>query len=181
MGALGALGQSPPYVLLIPRFTLPYDENPPAQASQRFFVTPVSGDVAGEFLRPERDAGFGRIGVSASAVPVPEAPVNEHRQPVPRENQVGAAGKVFPMQAIAESQTVCNATDDAFGAGVTTLDSGHHLASSLAVDNIRHVLHSIPQQPIHERGDEGRGDFGTGFCYASGIVGAFNDFCISVL
>ena len=152
---MDALGQSPSYVTLVPRFTLPYDENLPAQVSQRSFVTPVAGDVPHEFLRPERDTGFGRVGVSASAVPVPEASVNEHYQPVPRENQVGASGKAFPVQAIAESQTVSNAPDDTFGAGVLTPDPGHHLASPLAIDNIRHVLHSIPQQSVHERGGEG--------------------------
>ena len=36
---------------------------------------------------------------------VPEASVHEQRQPVPRQDNVGAAGQILPMQA--ETQSLC--------------------------------------------------------------------------
>ena len=131
-----ASGQVPPDVLRVPRLAFPDDQGPPAEVSQCFFVTPVAGDVPGEFLRPERDAGFGRVGVAASRVPVPEAAMDEDGEPVAREDQIGAARKILPVQPEAQAHPVRDAANGALRCGIPPFDACHHFASPLAAHNI---------------------------------------------
>ena len=137
---MDTLSQTLPDVLLIPHFAFPEDKNPPAKVPQRLFVAPVSGDVTRELVHPERDAGFGCIGVPASGVSMPEASVNEHSKSMFRENQVGAAGEVLPVQTEAEAQIVGDATNSKFRRGIPSLDSRHVLASPSTVYDVRHAI-----------------------------------------
>lgn len=134
--SIDGIFQKPADGLIVPRIALPDHEDLPAEILERFFVAPVAGDVLGEFIHPERDAGFGRIGVAASFVPVPEAPVDEDSESVAREDQIRAAGKVLPMQTKAQTQLVRDPANHDLGSGVPPFDPGHHFASPLAVYDV---------------------------------------------
>ena len=110
----------------------------PAKVAQSLFVALVSDNVARELVRPESDAGFGRVGVPAPVVSMPEASVNEYGQPMFREDQVGAAGKVLSIQAEAESQTVSDTADGTLGHRVPSSDPRHVFASPPAIHNVCH-------------------------------------------
>ena len=66
--------------------------------------------------------------------------MNKDDQSVTRKDKVWTTGKIFSVQAKTMAQAVRDAADDEFGSGVASSDPGHHLASSLAVHNVRHRL-----------------------------------------
>ena len=143
LAPLDVLFQILPDGVLIPRFALPDDENPPVEGPQCLFVAPIPSDILSELPRPETDSGLGCIGVPAAFVAMPEATVDEDHQPPPREHEIGATGQVLPVQPETEAELVRNSANDEFGLGVPTLDPGHHLASPPAVDDVGHSEHCL--------------------------------------
>ena len=118
---------------------LPYDESPPAKAFQLLAGPPVAFDIATEFLLPEFRPSLRHRAVRAAGVPVPEAAVDEHREPVPSKNEIGTAGKLSTMQPKPEPHTVSGPADSQLGHGIARPDTRHHLAAPLAIDNIHQV------------------------------------------
>ena len=111
LAPLDVLFQILPDGVLIPRFALPDDENPPVEGPQCLLVAPIPGDILSELPRPESDTGLGCIGVPTAVVSVPEAPVDEYRQPASREDKIGATGEIFPVQPETETELVRNAAN----------------------------------------------------------------------
>ena len=146
LAPLDVLFQILPDGVLISRFALPDDENPPVEGPQCLFVAPIPGDILSELPRPESDTGLGCIGVPTAVVSVPEATVDEYRQPASREDKIGATGEIFPVQPETETELVRDAANDEFRLGVPTLDPGHHLASPPAVDDVRHGERNLRQR-----------------------------------
>jgi len=72
-------------------------------------------------------------------MPMPEATVHEYGESMSWKDQIGAAGKVLPVQTETQAELVCDAPDEKLGSGVPPLDSGHHLAPSSAIDDVGHV------------------------------------------
>lgn len=81
--------------------------------------------VAFEFGDPEFAAVRRRRAVFAAAVAVPEAAVDEDGGFVFGEDDVGAAGEVFGVEAEAVADAVKDGADEEFGFGVFALDAGH--------------------------------------------------------
>ena len=65
-------------------FAFPHDERAPAEFAQRALMDFVAGGVAVEFLQPESAVVRRRRAVPATAMPMPETAVNEHREAVLR-------------------------------------------------------------------------------------------------
>lgn len=65
---------------------LPKPHDVPAGSLQRAVDKPVTRLVSGQFPAPERTVGFGFCSMPGTAVP--EATVNEYRQPMRPENEV---------------------------------------------------------------------------------------------
>ena len=109
-------------------------------------LQPIPGDILSELPRPESDTGLGCIGILTAVVSVPEATVDEYRQPASREDKIGATGEIFPVQPETETELVRNAANDEFRLGVPTFDPGHHLASPPVVDDVRHGERNLRQR-----------------------------------
>ena len=95
------------------------------------------------------DARLGRVRVSAICVPVPETTVHEDYGAVPRKNQIGTARKIFAIKAESEAQAVSDPTYYKLGHCVASLDSGHDLASSLAVHNVDHSTNPMANTQLN--------------------------------
>ena len=67
---------------------------------------------------------------------VPEAAVNEDHEPMARQNEVRASGKIAPVQAKAITHTVDDSPDGQFWPRVARSYSGHHAASPLGTDDV---------------------------------------------
>lgn len=80
---------------------------------------------------------------------VPKAAVDENNRAVFRENNVGAAGKVFPMEPEPVPHPVQKAADGQFRSGILPVDSRHDGAPLLAGENVGHFreFRSFSTQP----------------------------------
>ena len=77
----------------------------------------------------------------AVLVSVPEASVYEYGRFVFRKNNIGAAGKILPMQPETEPRAMEKLTQKDFGLCVFALDARHHQASFRR----RYDVHRLPQ------------------------------------
>jgi hypothetical protein len=84
----------------LPNVAFPYDLDPPALRPQFGDIALIALDIAGELGVPIGLAALRRRCEAAARMLVPEAAVDEDRQPVPRQNQVWPACKVAPMHPI---------------------------------------------------------------------------------
>src|SRR5689334_18839806 len=76
-----------------PQRTFPDDSGPPAELLKGAPIPGVPDDVSIEFFLPEFPPS-GRIGrISATGMPMPEAPMNEYRGMLFFKNDVGTAGQ----------------------------------------------------------------------------------------
>ena len=80
------------------------------------------------------------MGVPASAMLMPEASMDKDSQLVFGENQIGTSWKVLAVQTEAQTHAMGNTPDGQFGGRVTPADSGHQLASTLAIHNIGQTI-----------------------------------------
>lgn len=71
-------------------------------------------------------------------MPVPEAPMNHDDGPITWKHDVRAPGKIFPMEAEAESKFVGYPADDQLRFGSSAPDSRHDLASFPGLIDVRH-------------------------------------------
>ena len=111
------------------RLAFPDDQHVPTEIAKRRHLSSIAGDVLLELLLPEGSAGL-RIGRPATAlVSVPETAVDEDRLPPGRETDVGGAGKVPAMQAVAESESVKQPPNDHLRLGVLRPDTRHEGAA----------------------------------------------------
>ena len=91
----------------------------------------VAGGVAFEFGDPEFAAvGWGGA-VDAATVAVPEAAVDEDGGFVFGEDNVGATGEVFGVEAEAVAEAVQKGADENLGFSVFAFDAGHIPGSAL--------------------------------------------------
>src|SRR5206468_1076898 len=119
---------------------LPDDPAPPPQRLQLGARLPVAADVPVDLGRPVVIVSR-RHPRSLTTVPVPEASVHKDREPVTREDQVGAAGEVFPMEPEPMARCVrCLAHGD-LGRSAFGVHPAHDPAS---FDSVYRVGHAAP-------------------------------------
>ena len=130
--------QVPLNALLGSGFAFPNDEHSPVQVAQRFLDAEVPCDVFREFSRPEDDARLWRVGITAVAVPMPEASVDEHRNPMPWKHEVRTTWEICAVQTETKAQFVGDTANLQFGYRIPMSDFGHHLTSTAAVYDVGH-------------------------------------------
>ena len=81
-------------------------------------------------------------------VPVPEAPVNEYRDAVPRKRDVWSPGQVSNIQPETEAFSVQHATHNQLGLRVAAPDGCHDSAARFLGDSIHHTLKVGHESPV---------------------------------
>jgi len=71
-------------------------------------------------------------------MPVPETTMHENRQPMPRKNEVGTTGQIFPVKPKPVTQPVRDAPHNHFRRRIARPDARHDLAAPSPVDDICH-------------------------------------------
>lgn len=95
----------------------------------------ISFRGAGYLLPPEGFIG-GRPAKESASVPVPEAPTDEDHGPVLRQDEVGGAGKLPDVQAVAEAASEQASSHRELRPRVLRPDTGHDATSRLWCDDI---------------------------------------------
>ena len=112
-------------VRVFANFVLPHTKVPPASCLQRERLPAVAIDVLAELAVPEGPVRS-RVNVVLGAA-VPEAAVDEKRELVRCDDEVGLATGCLQLQPIAKTGLPKRATNDELGLGVLALDAGHVL------------------------------------------------------
>ena len=134
---------------LVPRFTLPDDEDSPAERPQGRFLARVTDNIGRELFLPEGNPGLGGGGVPTAFVSMPEAAVHEDGQTVSGEHQVRASGEVLALQPEAQAHPVSDSSDGQFGSRVASANPRHQSASPLAVHDVGHAA-SLNRRDMRE-------------------------------
>lgn len=87
------------------QLTLPDCQNVPARIFQVMLFSYIPLDVEFELARPESAVCLGHSG-STGRTPMPEAPIDEHRELATRKRNIGATGSLLPVKSVA-TNTVC--------------------------------------------------------------------------
>ena len=117
-------------------FAFPDDNDMPAGLLQRGLFFFITFNVALEFFRPEFHVRFGHRGDFAAFMAMPEAAVDEnHRMPF-GQNDVGMAGQLWGVEAVAEAQHVQMMTHEQFRLRVFRADFAHGFAAFFWRDGI---------------------------------------------
>lgn len=82
-----------------------------------------------QFWQPEIEPALGRVCKLAVWMSMPKAAVDEHAQPVFRENQVRFARQIVPMQTVAKPQLMTHRSHEHFRLRVFALDHRHNLGA----------------------------------------------------
>ena len=103
----------------------------------------VAGDVAFELFGPKFHVGFWHRGDFAAFVSMPKATVYEdHRMPF-GQNDVGMAGQLWGVEAVAEAQHVQMMTHEQFRLRVFRADFAHGFAAFFWRDGIHDCLDNV--------------------------------------
>jgi len=111
--------------LLWAGLAFPDDQDLPAEFLEGLDVSAVAVAVAGALGLPEFDIGRRRNAPIAAVVHVPITAVDEDDLLEARKNQVGLAGEVFAVQAIAVAEAMDERADEQFGFRVFAAYAGH--------------------------------------------------------
>mgnify|MGYP002776994763 CR=1 FL=1 len=107
------------------QLALPHHQHPPAGSAQLGLLALVVDDVAADLVHPELGTGLGHHEVAAALVLVPEAAVDEDYGATLRQNDIGLAGQVFPVQPEAIAGGVEKLTNQQLRLGILAPDAGH--------------------------------------------------------
>ena len=118
---------------------LPDNEKVPTQFRYRFLCCLIALEIAIEFFVPKFGVGRGSFATRA-IVAMPKAAVNEDNFIMPREDNIGAAGKVAAMEAEAIAKTMQRLTDFDFRGGVFVFYPRHIAATLLLGKCVGHDL-----------------------------------------
>lgn len=72
-------------------------------------------------------------------MPMPEAAVDEYDFPSSREDKIGTAGQISPMQPVPVPHAMHQAAHDHFGLCILVPNAAHALASLCSGQGINHV------------------------------------------
>ena len=86
----------------------------------------VTGNVAVKLGVPKFRAGFRSLPALPAVMAMPETAMNKEYRAISREHYVRVAGKVSPVQAVAESFAKEHGADELFRTGIAAFDRGHH-------------------------------------------------------
>lgn len=121
-----------------PNLAFPDNSHGPSLVFEGSFVFNIPFRVASALLRPEVRACRRDNTAVAAAVTMPEAAVDENRQPVFGQNYVGFAGKVLAMHAKSIAHRMQKRADFYFRFSVHATNR-RHIPASLAYRSISSV------------------------------------------
>jgi hypothetical protein len=131
-----------------PHRAFPEDDRSPTQPAQTPQDSPVPPPVRLKLGFPESDPGGRHRGIPATLVPVPEAPVNEYRDAVPRKHYVWSPGQGSNTQPETKAFSVQRATNDHFRPRVAAPDGCHDSAARFLGYAIHHMPRVGRESPI---------------------------------
>lgn len=123
---------------LPPGCTLPDNQDTPAGVEQRFSILEIALSVSRKLLRPEFPSCFWRLRESASVMCMPETAVNEDRHAKSWHDDVWRTRKILPVQPKAVPGCKQRFPDQDFGFRIPRANGGHHAASGLSINDVRH-------------------------------------------
>jgi hypothetical protein len=114
----------------IAQFAFPQYQHSPAVLGKLFLVFKIACPIFLQLWSPKIQAGFGQSGQPATGVEmaVPETAVYEYDLATRGKNQIGLAGQIPAMEAIAVIHAMHQAADFHFRLGILSVDSAHPLA-----------------------------------------------------
>lgn len=98
-----------------------------------------------QFRHPEILVGFRHSGQRAMIMSMPEASMHKNHLPAAREYQIGLAGQLRAVQAVAVAGAMHESSNQHLRAGVLRLDPRHKLASFGSADGIGHKINGCAQ------------------------------------
>jgi hypothetical protein len=131
--------------------------NHPTRRRKRIFGASISFNIRAEFPLPEVGAAIWCRAIGAARVTMPEAAVNQERQPMARKNQVGSFPDILAVETEAVAEIVSRFADENLWLGVFGPDSRNHFASAFLIDNI----HSGRSRNVAGRFETGNTGHGT--------------------
>lgn len=111
--------------------------NGPAQTCEARLGGGVTRPVAADLLTPKVVVGFRQPALGAG-VAVPKAAVNEDRQVMFGQHEIGSAGKIPAVQAEPIARSMKRATNRQFGFRVRRPNAPHHPRSCLRTPSVGH-------------------------------------------
>lgn len=128
--ALGEEGDEPlPEVVLRFEFTLVDCQHRPAHGGQFIADADVPSAIAGDLGRPIVAVGLRQACASPASVAMPEAAVDEDRLATRDECEVGCAGKVLPVEPVAETKLCQELAEEYLGRSVARANTRHDLGA----------------------------------------------------
>ena len=118
--------------------TFPDGDDFPAEVFEFSLILPVIGNVALKFFVPEGFVGFGRSGVFAAFVSVPEAAVDKDHRPVFRQDDVRLAREAVDILPEAVACAVQHRADKHLGLRVLSFDLRHVPTAPLFCQMVGH-------------------------------------------
>lgn len=125
----------------VTRLALPDRDHGPSKCREARRISKVAIHIRGKLGDPEIAAGRRSRCVTASGMPMPEASVNEHDGPVPRQDDVRPPRQASVVKAKSQTRSVQVGADDHLGLGVAASDTGHHPRPRLPI-------HDVGQWPL---------------------------------
>ena len=98
----------------------------PARSREGGLIGAVTGDVAVELGVPEFRTGLRSLLALPAVMAMPETAMDKDNGAVAREHDIRAAGKVPPVQTVAEAFAKQHGADELFRTGIAAFDRGHH-------------------------------------------------------
>lgn len=124
--------------LLVPDGALPNSEDSPACFTKIAHGLLITPDIRQKLLGPEFAIRGRHLGVATSGMLVPETAVNEDRDLSARQDDIGSAGQILPVQSEAKARSEQGPPDSEFRSGVLAPDSGHHATAGFGRDDVCH-------------------------------------------
>ena len=106
---------------------LPNDHHSPAEGLQFQKVLLIADFVAMELRRPILGVRPGQLPPCRAVVPVPEAAMHEYDLPLPWEDDIRVARKIFPVQTVSETMSEQDRTHGQLWLGFYLSNSCHPL------------------------------------------------------
>ena len=122
------------------QLTFPDHYHFPAGFPQNAVILLVSGFVCADLVLPEFDIRFRHDEFAAAVVPVPETAVDEDHGAVFPQNDVGSAGDVLHVEAVADAVLPQPFADEDFRLGVFAADAGHAVVTLGEGEGVGHQL-----------------------------------------
>jgi hypothetical protein len=120
-------------------FTLPNNEQLPAQSPQFSLLTLIPFYILIQLISPERFMRVGPLRSSAALMAVPKAPMDENNLLVFPEDDIGIPGQIVSAGSKSITHPMDHRPDRYFGQSIIAPNAAHNLASFIRRKNVGHL------------------------------------------